>query len=328
MANALPELTIAPLLVAASTIAARRWGARAGGLISAFPAVVGPVLLILAQQHGGAFAAGAADGTLLGLIALSGFAVVYGRMARHARWLPTLAVAWVAAAALAASIALIGHSPPFALAFSGGTVSLLLAYRALPTAREDPVLSTAVFPRGEIPLRMALTVALVLALTAAAGLLGPVAGGVLSALPVPASVLAAFTHGRLGADAVVGLLRGMLAGMSSFVAFCAVIVLLIVPAGTAIAFAAALLAALGLQALALGARRGGRPQPSAAAAACRRWSSTSRSWRCARRIRSGISNSASRGSPGSNCSRVRQSASFPVIPSASASSSTTRLSGE
>jgi hypothetical protein len=46
------ELLIAPLLVAGSTFACRRWGAPVGGMLSAFPAVVGPVLLILAQERG------------------------------------------------------------------------------------------------------------------------------------------------------------------------------------------------------------------------------------------------------------------------------------
>jgi hypothetical protein len=61
------ELALAPALVAASTLACRRWGARIGGLLSAFPAVVGPVLLISEQQYGSAFTARAAVGTLLGL---------------------------------------------------------------------------------------------------------------------------------------------------------------------------------------------------------------------------------------------------------------------
>src|SRR6185295_3110480 len=39
------ELVVAPALVGAATLAARRWGQRTGGLVSAFPAIVGPVLL-------------------------------------------------------------------------------------------------------------------------------------------------------------------------------------------------------------------------------------------------------------------------------------------
>ncbi len=74
------ELVIAPILVGGSTLACRWWGARIGGLISAFPAVIGLVLLITAHERGALFTARAANGTLLGLVALSGFVLVYSRL--------------------------------------------------------------------------------------------------------------------------------------------------------------------------------------------------------------------------------------------------------
>jgi hypothetical protein len=70
---------LAPLLVGAATLAARRWGPRVGGVVSAFPAIVGPVLVIDLLAHDAAFTARAAGGTLLGLVALSAFVAVYGR---------------------------------------------------------------------------------------------------------------------------------------------------------------------------------------------------------------------------------------------------------
>ena len=96
------EILIAPVLVALATLVGRRWGARAGGLVSAFPAVVGPVLLIIAQQRGGVAAARAASATLLGLVALSGFALAYARAARGTRWPASLAAGWACAIAAAA----------------------------------------------------------------------------------------------------------------------------------------------------------------------------------------------------------------------------------
>jgi hypothetical protein len=100
-------------------------------------------------------------------------------------------------------------------------------------------------------------------LTAAASRLGPVVGGVLAALPVLASILAAFTHARYGPDAVVELLRGMLGGMAGFACFCALVAALVEPAGIAAAFAVSAGAALVVQAL---TARAGAP-PSAAAPA-------------------------------------------------------------
>jgi hypothetical protein len=88
-------------------------------------------------------------------------------------------------------------------------------------------------------------------LTIASELLGPVIGGMLAALPVLASVLAVFTHRVHGSDATIGLLGGMLTGMAGFVAFCAAVALLVVPAGTALAFAVATACALAAQAVML-----------------------------------------------------------------------------
>jgi hypothetical protein len=98
---------------------------------------------------------------------------------------------------------------------------------------------------------MASVALLVAVLSAAAGALGAVAGGMLAALPVLACVLAGFTHREHGGDQAIALLRGMLAGMASFVLFCQVIALAVVPYGIAPAFTAATGVALAVQAIAV-----------------------------------------------------------------------------
>lgn len=245
------ELALAPLLVGASGIVARRWGQHAGGVISAFPAIVGPVLLIAALDHGTRFAARAADGTLLGLVALSAFALTYARVATRARWRATLLAAW-AAAAVSASAAgfLVGRAgPPAGLLVAGVSLfaaRLLLGGRATRHPEADS------FPDpGSLPLRMLATAGLVAALAASASAFGAVAGGILAALPVLASVLAVATHRRQGAAAVVGLLRGMLAGMVGFVAFCEVLVLILASTAPPLAFGVAGASALAVQAATL-----------------------------------------------------------------------------
>jgi hypothetical protein len=238
------ELVVAPALVGAATLAARRWGQRTGGLVSAFPAIVGPVLLVAALDHGAAFAASAANGPLLGLVALAGFALVYGRVAPRTGWPASLGAAWVAAGALGAAVAAVAAGPPVGLLVAAG--SLAAAARLLPRAPESLPAEPAV-PRWDLPLRMALTALLAVSLTAAASHLGPGVGGVLAALPVLASILAVFTHARYGAAAVSELLRGMLGGMAGFVSFCALVAALAEPAGIAPAFVLATAAALAVQ---------------------------------------------------------------------------------
>jgi hypothetical protein len=234
------QFVIAPLLVLAASLAARSWGHRIGGLVSAFPAIVGPVLLIGAHRHGASFAAEQATGTLLGLAALSGFALAYGRTALRASWPVSVAAGWAVAAVTAGLAGAVGANLLGAVVVA--TVSLALAHRGIPAISLPQIRLEA--PTGDLAMRMALTVLLVVSLAALAGWLGPTAGGIVAALPVLACVLAAFTHERHGEAAVMQLLRGMLGGMAGFVVFCLVVAATVNDAGVTITFLAATGAAL------------------------------------------------------------------------------------
>jgi hypothetical protein len=240
-----------PLLVGAATAAARRWGQRVGGVVSALPAIVGPVLLITAERHGTAFAARAATGTLVGLAALSGFAVVYGRIALRSPWPASLAGGWLAAAAIGAVVQTFDAGLVVASVIA--VASLLLAHRGLPAmavpARDDDG------SQLDLVLRMALTAALILVIAAVAGPLGPTAAGVLAALPVLACILATFVHAQHGGVAAVQLLRGMLSGMAGFVVFCLLVAALIATMGAGVTFVLAGAAALATHGLLLSAAR-------------------------------------------------------------------------
>jgi hypothetical protein len=238
------QFVVAPLLVLAASLAARRWGHGIAGLVSAFPAIVGPVLLIGAHRHGASFAAAQATGTLLGLVALSGFALAYGRTAPHASWPVSVAAGWAVAAATAGVAGAVGAS--LLGAVLAASVSLALAHRGIPEV--VPAEARLEAPTADLALRMALTVLLVVSLAALAGWVGPTAGGILAALPVLACVLAAFTHARHGGAAVAQLLRGMLSGMTGFVVFCVVVAAIVDDAGITLTFLAATAAALGTQA--------------------------------------------------------------------------------
>jgi hypothetical protein len=240
---------LAASLVGGSTLAARRWGHGVGGVLSAFPLIVGPVLLLAAERHGARFAAQAAGATLLGLVALAGFVLVYAHVSARTGWLPALLVAWTAAAALGIAagrleVGLLGACACAAAATAGTRAALPAPTR--PVRPRD-------LPAWDLPLRMALTAVLILLLTAAANRFGPLAAGALSALPVLASVLAASTHRRHGRDALLELLRGTVDGMAGFAVFCAVAGLLVARSGTAPAFVLAFLAGAAVHAAVVGA---------------------------------------------------------------------------
>jgi len=251
---------LAMSLVAVSTIVAGRWGHVIGGVLSAFPLIVGPVLLVAAQRHGTAFAAQTAAATLLGLIAMSGFVLAYARSARHLGWRSSLPLAWLAAAVLGALAGRVESGLLGGLVAATG--SLAIALWALPTRREPPAAILA--PRWELPLCMALTALMIVGISAVASQFGPAVAGALAALPTVASVLAVSTHSRHGPEAVLDLLRGMLGGMTAFVMFCALIGLLVEPAGVAAAFALATAAAVVVQAVSASLSPASAPAPLAA----------------------------------------------------------------
>jgi hypothetical protein len=238
------KVTLAPALVAATTLAGRRWGALVAGVVGGFPAVVGPILLALDLQHGDRFAARAAAGALAGLLSLTVFMLVYAWAARRLAWPGALLVSWAAYAVAVAALDGVSLGPVLALplvlaAFTAG-------YLALPPSR--PAAAPPVAGNWDLALRVVATAAFVLTITALAGALGPELSGLLAAFPVLASVLCAFTHARDGAAAVADFLRGMFAGLGGFAAFAFVVAELLPVAGTAAAFAAGTLVALAVNA--------------------------------------------------------------------------------
>jgi hypothetical protein len=249
-------LGLSPALVAASTVADMRWGPKLGGVVSAFPAVVGPVLLIDVIGHGQGFAARAADGTLFGLVALAAFLAAYAWAAPRSGWKPSLVAGWVAAGAAAGVTGLLTRHAGWPAGPLVAIASLGLAYAALPAVSsvsrrrlDGTHLSLGRRSAHPVLVRMATTAALVIALSLASGIAGPFIGGMLAALPVLASVLCVFAHRESGVEALIGLLRGMLGGMAGFVAFCEIIALAVRGAGTAVAFLAATAGAVIVQAL-------------------------------------------------------------------------------
>jgi hypothetical protein len=243
---------LAPIFVVGASLAARRFGPWVGGVVGGLPVVAGPILLAYALVHGRAFAGQAAAGTLLGLLSLTAFVVVYGRLASRYPWFVCMLCGWLAFAlvtvvldgvAVAAGVAL-------GLVCLGFAVGLLLLPGRSPTPTDaDIAAAVAPAPAWDLPLRAACALALVLALTTAAGWLGPQLSGLLAPFPVITTVLATFTHSQRGPAEAVRLLRGMLTGFVAFALFCFTLTVSLGGARVAAAFALATAAALAVQAL-------------------------------------------------------------------------------
>jgi hypothetical protein len=242
------KLLLAPCFVIGASLTARRYGPRIGGLVGGLPVVAGPILLVYAIAHGRDFAANAAAGTLLGLISLIGFVVVYGRLAGRVSWPVGLLAGWLAFVAGTLLFSTFTASAALALALACGGCAAGLAL--LPKPRCEP-LPQAAPPAWDLPLRAGCAVTLVLALTAAAGWLGPQLSGLLAPFPVIASVLATFTHSQRGVDEALRLLRGLITGFGAFALFCFTLALSLRALGVTAAFALASGVALLTQSLLL-----------------------------------------------------------------------------
>jgi hypothetical protein len=253
MSLLLLKLTLAPGLVAATTLAGRRWGPRAAGWLGGLPVVVGPILLACALERGDAFAAHAAAGALLGLLSLTFFVLAYGWSARVMAWLPAAALGWLAfgVGTFALDRVDVSNWVALALVCSSFAASAVLLPRA-PAGPASPA------PRFDLVLRAGATAALVLLLTGLAGALGPRLSGLLASFPVLATVLAAFTHAQDGAAAAAQLLRGFVTGLVAFAVFCFSVAELLPHQSLGVTFLVSSAAALAMHGASFALQRAGR----------------------------------------------------------------------
>jgi hypothetical protein len=242
------KLVVTPVLIQAASFAARRWGQAVGGWLVGLPLTSGPVVLFLAIDHGAAFAASTAAGSLGGTVAQACFCVAYGRAARCAAWPWCLAAATVAFAAGAALLQAAQLS--FVPLLAGALLALALALRFLGRKLVEPA-AAPVPPRWDMPARVVVATTLVLLLTSVAPMLGARLSGVLGTYPIFVSVLTVFGHRAHGPDAAQLVLRGLLLGLVAFAGFFFVLGLTIERIGIAVSFGAALLLCLALQGVSL-----------------------------------------------------------------------------
>jgi hypothetical protein len=238
------KISLTPALVVGSSLAGRRWGAAASGALVALPVVVGPILFFVAIEQGDGYVSAAATSSLLGLVGLTGFIVVYVLLAQTRGW-PASVIAGMAASLLVdLMLSRVTVDPGIGLvvailAFCSAR-SLVSRFPAEPHSRDTEW-------RWDLPARAASTVLLVMALTGAARALGPELTGALAPFPIALSVMVVFAHAQGGAACARQLLLGFLAGANGFATFCFLIAELSQPLGTAVTFVLAVLAAVAVQ---------------------------------------------------------------------------------
>ena len=198
---------------------------------------------------------------MVGVLATAAFAVEFSSVARRGgRIVVSFAAGLIAFAVIgwAAQGLAIAPIPLYAIS----AVVLIVALRLVP----DPgATATVPLPRWDLPARMVLATALVLAITSGAGALGPRLSGLLATIPLYASILAGFGFQLVGPAAAIRVWRGLLFGLFGFGAFYLVLAASLESIGLA-AFGLALLTAAVIQVLTLRVLAASRAEPSGQAA--------------------------------------------------------------
>ena len=237
------KLAVTPILIGAASLAGRRWGEGVSGSLVALPLTSGPIVFFLALDHGVAFAAAAAVGSLAGAIAQAAFCLAYGWLAPRRHWLLALLAGGLAFATASAVLQPLALS--LALLLLSVIAALAIAFRLMPRGSDGSRASAT--PPWDIPARMVVTTALVVLLTSLAPALGPRFAGLLATFPLYAAILAVFAHRQDGPDPATRVLRGLLLGLFAFAGFFGVLGALIERVGVTASFAAAIAVALALQ---------------------------------------------------------------------------------
>lgn len=243
------KLLLTPTLITTATLAGRRWGRAVSGWFIGLPLSSGPIALIFSIEHGRTFAAHGATGSLGGAIAEVSFCLGYTSAARRRPWPYAVAAGSVGFALTGGvlEIVSVGLRPVSVLLLAGCAVAALALGLVLvhhgPSTEEDEVLPS----RWDLPARAIVATAFVLVLTALATTLGARLTGLLAVYPLYSVVLAVFAHRSHGAAAAGQVLRGLIVGLFSFVAFYCVLAITLPRIGIAGAFASAVVAMLAVQ---------------------------------------------------------------------------------
>jgi uncharacterized membrane protein (GlpM family) len=261
----LVKLLLAPACVVAVSLAARHWGPRIGGVLGGLPVVAGPILFVLALDHGVEFGADAAANTLAALVALTAFVVAVAHLSARFGALASVMLGWLVFLAVAAVLGAIDVPPAVGLPLTFGVFALAGFALPRPDPNEPPGFPSR--PPHDLLIRALVAAGLVLVITTASASLGANFSGVLAPFPTITSVLVGFSIAHDPRPMTMQLLRGMFRGFFSFAVFCFTVAVTLEPWGTAPSFLAAIAATAAVQLAILWAQGRGEPAPALVAAA-------------------------------------------------------------
>lgn len=207
------KLLAGPLVIAGASLAGKRWGPTAAGLIGGLPLIASCVITTLWLAYGKDYAMHTAASAPAGLWANCVYMLTLGYSSRYLGWAGMLACGWAAYLLTAWALAASGLAQQMWVCVSA-LPALLLSVPLLPKPAGPPV--PAPLPRIELAARMLVAFALVAGLTTLSQTLGSTLTGVMSGGPVVATVIPAFTQAKGERNTLLFQLRGFLVGLVGF----------------------------------------------------------------------------------------------------------------
>lgn len=241
------RILLAPVFIAAATLAGRKWGHAFSGWLIGFPFISAPISMVMALQNGLGFAGDAANGTIAGQFSVCLFSLAYFLLAQKFAWwivAPVSLIAYFSSAGFWNSVSL-----PITWTFLVLVVFILILIWLMPSksAKEEK----RTIPKWDLPLRMTAAAVFVFFLTGLSSLIGPKLSGLFSAFPVFGLILAIFTHAQQDGKQVSELLRGSVLGSFGIAFFYLTIGLFLNRMGSMWVYALAAIAALAANGLSL-----------------------------------------------------------------------------
>jgi hypothetical protein len=184
-------------------------------LLMGLPLTSAPISVFLAIQYGAAFAAQSASGNLAGQASVCIFCLGYGLAAGKFDWFPCTIIAL--GSFLVSTF--IWNQISFTLLAAVALLGIIICLVLWLMPRGAEAVQAISPPRWDLPARMLLAAAFVIALTTFADTLGPHLSGLIAPFPVFGTIITAFTHRQQGAYAATRLLRGIVFGSLAYTAF-------------------------------------------------------------------------------------------------------------
>jgi len=223
--------------VALVLLVAEGFGRRLAGLIAGLPIITAPALLWVASEHGAAFAASSAVGSITACGLMAVFAFSYERISRRRGPAASLAVSLGAAAVVAVPTATFVDNPLKAILFAllCGVLALSLLPVSRPSALPKPRRA-----RAGIVYTAAAAGLVSLGAATVASAFGPFWAGVVAALPIISAAALANQHLTATHGDIQRFLRGYVAGLSGKALFALIFAALVVQLSPPIALVIAM----------------------------------------------------------------------------------------